>query len=645
MGAGGARFCSRRRAPGWRAGAELRRAVWQGSGNDPMTMNLSRTPWLAFAALAVFCGLSACGSSGGNSRFGDDGGADGSTSGLDAAAGSGDTGVGLFGNGEGGGPQCSVHCSADLHDVVDCNGNVVTQCPATQGCGANGQCVAACDAATANKSTLGCDYYAVDPGTDGEANGSCFAAYVANTWGSPVSIAIEYAGKMVDASPYAFVPSGQGASIVYTPLSTTNNQLAPNQLAIVFMADATPVTAPALPTPCPAGTKAFYTAAEASSEATAIINSFHLTTTAPVAAYDIFPYGGSASYISSATLLIPSSAWDTNYLAIDAFAQSAVAGPKAQPFIEVAASQDATQVTILPKVDIVGGAGVAAGVANKPVTYTLNHGQVLQLKQDAELSGSPIQSDKPIGVWGGISCFNIGLSDCCCDSGHQQLPPVQAFGSEYVAVKYRDRGAAPEDPPWRLMGAVNGTTLTYEPAAPNGAPTALAIGQVALFYAGSPFVVKSQDAQHPFYVSGHMTSQQFMGTDYGTGDPEFVNLIPPAEWLASYVFMTDPTMANTNLVLTRKAGANGAYADVKLDCLGTVTGWLPIGSTPYQLARVDLVTAGAGQQGCNNGRHQITSSAPFGLTVWGWDQYVSYAYPSGASVQPVNTVVVPPTPQ
>jgi hypothetical protein len=32
------------------------------------------------------------------------------------------------------------------------------------------------------------------------------------------------------------------------------------------------------------------------------------------------------------------------------------------------------------------------------------------------------------------------------------------------------------------------------------------------------------------------------------------------------------------------------------------------------------------------------------MTVWGWDQYCSYAYPGGASVQPINSVVVVPVP-
>ena len=79
--------------------------------------------------------------------------------------------------------------------------------------------------------------------------------------------------------------------------------------------------------------------------------------------------------------------------------------------------------------------------------------------------------------------------------------------------------------------------------------------------------------------------------------------------------------------------------------VGTVTGWAPVGSAGlYQMTRVDLVVGGQPNGTCNNGRHEIHSDSGFGLTVWGWDSYVSYAYPSGASVQPINTVVVPPVP-
>ena len=78
---------------------------------------------------------------------------------------------------------------------------------------------------------------------------------------------------------------------------------------------------------------------------------------------------------------------------------------------------------------------------------------------------------------------------------------------------------------------------------------------------------------------------------------------------------------------------------------------------------MDLVRHNFAAQGnCDNGRHEIHTDAPFGLTVWGWGtaetggalgggspgfytQAVSYAYPAGMSVQPINTVVVPPIPK
>jgi len=298
-------------------------------------------------------------------------------------------------------------------------------------------------------------------------------------------------------------------------------------------------------------------------------------------------------------------------------------------------------------------------------TYTINKGDILQFTQSGELTGSPIQSNKPIGIWGAASCMNIPVSDFACDAAHQQIPPVSALGYEYVAVRYRNRfDGMEESPPWRLVGAVNGTQLVYDPPTPpSGAPTTLSAGQVAEFNTNGPFSVKSQDSNHPFYMSGHMTGCQVVNPNASDcrGDPEFVNIIPPEQYLSNYVFFTDPTYPETDLVLVRKKTASG-FLDVTLDCAGVLSGWQPVGSSgEYEYTRVDLVTGNFQPQGmCNNGRHAISSNAPFGLTVWGWGsaatggafgggggsgfytQAVSYAYPAGASVQPINTVVIIP---
>jgi hypothetical protein len=314
------------------------------------------------------------------------------------------------------------------------------------------------------------------------------------------------------------------------------------------------------------------------------------------------------------------------------------------------------------------------------VTYTLNKGQVLELATGQaieamfppELTGSVVQSSAPIGVWGGMSGLNVNQTTCCTDSAHQQIPPVRSLGHEYVGVRYRNRytGIGDETPPWRLVGAVNGTTLTYEPAAPAGAPTTLSLGQVAEFDAAGPFVIRSQDASHPFYVAAYMNGAGLFDPaeeddggsglpEDGRGDAEFVNVIPPDEFLQSYVFFTDPTYPETNLVIVRTKGQAG-FASVALDCAGDLSGWQPIGTSGlYEYTRFDLSTGNfVGTGNCNNGRHQIKSTGSFGVTVWGWGspatgtrtsgiytQFASYAYPAGASVAPINQVVVPPTPK
>jgi hypothetical protein len=562
--------------------------------------------------------------------FGDDGGVD-DDSGTDQ---DGDLIIDPAEAGEGG--SCA-NCSADLHNVLDCDGNVIMSCPPNEGCGPGGQCVPACDSARANQSTIGCDYYAVNPGSFSEFAGACYAVYIANTWTSDVTLNVTYGGMALNVSNFARIPSGSG-TITYSPLP--NGKLPAGKFAILFLSGSGTAG-----TNCPQGIQVGVQADTASPN-TEIIKGFRITSSAPVQAFDIFPYGGSLSYGSSATLLLPVSAWGTNYLGVHGYTKSMVHGGD-HLFLQIASDENANAVTISPTAAIVGGNGVAPTGQGQPHTYNLNKGDVLQFMQDGDLSGSPIKSTKPVGLWGGNQCFNVEATEAWCDSAHQQVPPIAALGHEYVAVKHRDRTMFVEEPPWRILGAVDGTKLSYIPSAPTGAPTTIKARELVKFTAAGPFVVKSQDDQHPFYISAHMRGQQYILNQAGsTGDPEYVNVIPPQQFLDNYIFMTDPTMAYTSINLIRDKAKDGTYKDVKLDCLsGNVTGWKPITGTTYQYTVVNLVDNAMPVGQCNNGLHTVKSmGGTVGLTVWGWDQYVSYAYPGGASVKPINTVVVIPTP-
>lgn len=604
-------------------------------------MSPAGLPWASLAVTAAI--VAACTATGDPNTYGAS--ATGSGPGGPGGAGGGGGPNFATSSGSGGSDLCPP-CSTDLKSIIDCDGNVIMTCPAGEAC-AGGVCVSdPCEAAKQGKSTYGCEYWALT--TDNIMPGACFAAFVTNTWSVPIHIKVDRNGADLPVSQFIKIPTGQGAQLTYAAYDEAAG-LAPGNVAILFLSQ-TPQFPPPIGNACPPGIVTAQENVDSAVHGTGIGNAFHITTDGPIVAYQIFPYGGGNAAITSSTLLLPTSAWDVNYIAVNAYSTTQVPENWGLPSLDILAGEDGTQVTISP-VSAIAATGMVPGTAQgQPITYGLSKGQYLQITQAAELTGSVILANKPIAVFGSSACMNVPVSESACDTGQQQIPPVRALGHEYAAVRYRGRlGGSNEAVPWRLVGAAKDTQLTYVPAKPNGAPASLGIGEVAQFDAPGPFLVKSQDGDHPFYIAAHMTGGAAFN---GEGDPEFVNIVPTAQYLNSYVFFTDPTYPETNLVLVRAPGANG-FQDVNLDCGGTVTGWQPLGN--YEFTRVDLVTGNfQGVSGCANGAHFIESKAPFSVTVWGWGtaatfpfntQYVSYAYPAGAGVKPVNNTVVPPVPK
>jgi IgGFc binding protein len=74
------------------------------------------------------------------------------------------------------------------------------------------------------------------------------------------------------------------------------------------------------------------------------------------------------------------------------------------------------------------------------------------------------------------------------------------MGSEYVAMKHKNRTSYDQQPPW-LVGAVDGTTLTFDPPV-LGAPVTLGRGQLAQFTTAGNFTVTSQDSPFGVTVGG-----------------------------------------------------------------------------------------------------------------------------------------------
>ncbi|MBX3215535.1 MAG: IgGFc-binding protein [Labilithrix sp.] len=542
-------------------------------------------------------------------------------------------------------PCTGYRCSRDLKKVLaGCTDEVVEECGPDQGCG-DGRCVSACTSAELSKGSSGCSFWTMPPTAEPHhGRGSCFAAMVANTWDRPVTLGAELGAEALDTSRSIYVAKKNGADTRYERLS---GPLPPGEVAIVFLSQ---MSLPAETfgfAACPEGVEPAFRG-DPIRHGTARTRAFRLTADAPVTAYSIFPYGGAKTYVPTATLLLPVSSWSTNYLAVT----TAHADRSAPRLLQIVASEDGTDVWIAPKADIADGVDVAGTARGVPKMWTLARGDVLQIVQRDDLAGSAIDSSKPVGVFGGAECANIPAEFPACDITQQQIPPLEQWGSEYVLAPHRPRVGDPaesarEQVAYSLVGAVAGTTLTWDPARPTGAPESLEAGEVATFSTDALAVVKSQDAEHPFHAAVYMTGSMFNARAGAstTGDPDFVNLAAAAQFLDRYVFFADYTYPETTLTIVRQKTERG-FREVELACGGAVTGFVPVGTSgEYELAWVQLTTESRpvrmGRGACGYGRHEARSDGPFSVTVWGTGTDASYGYAGGIGSRPVNEVTAP----
>jgi hypothetical protein len=537
----------------------------------------------------------------------------------------------------------SFGCSRDLHGIVDQTGKLVETCRPEQGC-QEGVCVPACHAVPATHGNVGCDFLIARPPLAAYPT-SCFAIFVANNWDQAVTIRVSRGGASYDVGKFARVSATGTPETAWSAIPSSG--LPKGQVAVLFL-EGGPKQVRGCPIDAAVDT---YTTIEKTGRGQA----WHVVTDIPVSVYDIVPYGGADSLLPSAELVLPTTTFSDNYVAVVPMFRIStrrISFPASQ-WAQIIAAEDGTEVQIVPRTALPSGDGIVAAPEKLVTAFSLSAGEVLQWKGDGgkemEMSGSIISSSRPIGFVGGNDYLCIDSSTSTiggCDSAHQQIPPVNALGSRYVVAPHPNRRSdGQQESAWyRFVGAVDGTTLAYDPPMP-GAPTALAQGQWVNFEAVGAFEVSSQDGEHPFYVAQTMSGAGVTAVKPGTpGDEEFVNVVPPAQFFPSYVFYTDPTYTTTALVLTQCDEGRG-FEDVEVECMGPVGGWAPVGTGgKCRWASVNLVDNGKGVGACQNGPQLASSSEPFGLTVWGLSSYASYAYPAGAGVTPINQVVIPPYP-
>lgn len=112
-------------------------------------------------------------------------------------------------------------------------------------------------------------------------------------------------------------------------------------------------------------------------------------------------------------------------------------------FVAVYAVEPDTRVEIQPTADVVG----ATEAILQPFDVLL----VLATATDATLTGTRVEADKPVGVFGGNRCANIPAMASFCDHLEQQMFPRQAIGERYIVSKTHPRRACDAEDYVRIM--------------------------------------------------------------------------------------------------------------------------------------------------------------------------------------------------
>jgi hypothetical protein len=470
-------------------------------------------------------------------------------------------------------------------DLVDndCDGTLDTDC------------VTKCELAELFKTSVGCEYFAIDADNFPGYDTLPYAIVVSNT----------------DATDAAVVTVETRSGMTWTAVQST--MVAPGTLHIFNLPDR-----------------------HIDGSGVNIAGAYRVRSDVPVVAYQFQPIDGVASFTSDASLLLPSSALDRFYLDVGWGKPSA---GNAQ--VAIVVTQDGTQINVTPNLAINAGGGIPALAANAPYAFPVlyNAGDVLQLDTSGGtttgLSGTTITASKPVSVFTANTCANVPSQICCCDHVEEQLFGLQTWGKTYVAARHavRNTGPTADTAWWHVIASQDMTTVSFV-ASPGvtgvpAAPQVLQKGQVVQLGVAGPsanpgdFLVL---ADKPVLVAQYMSSADATNVSSTGGDPFMAQAVPVEQFLDRYVVLAPPNWINDRMVITKPVGATVTLDGNPVPQTSFVAIANANNPAVWEVARLTVT----------DGVHTLSGSAPFGVMIHGYDSYDSYGYPGGLNQQVIN---------
>ena len=363
----------------------------------------------------------------------------------------------------------------------------------------------------------------------------------------------------------------------------------------------------------------------------------HITSDQPIIAWQFNPFNAEGAASNDGSLLLPQNILGKQYYAV-----SSSSGPVPIPFSDqaqhgyfsvVAASTGLTTVTITPACDVKGNLqfGIPPLKKGVPWTTTMLQYQVLTLQATEailfpptmfDLTGTFVQADKPVAVFGGHEELVLGNQDaqpvegkdsCCAEHVEEQFMPLESWGKDVLCVKTKPRGG--ESDFYRVMAGEPGVTVTTTPSIKD------LDGHV--FAKGGDWIEVKSDQSFQLHATGKVQVVQFIvsghQTDDGTGDPS-MSIVPPiSHYRMDYGILTAQGYKNNHASVVRKVGVEVLLDNAPI----AASAFQTFGDGVWERAYVDFKT----------GQHTFESKQAFGLQVYGYGNVTAYSYPGGMTLQ------------
>lgn len=364
----------------------------------------------------------------------------------------------------------------------------------------------------------------------------------------------------------------------------------------------------------------------------------HVTSNVPIVAYLHSPY--KASSTNGSSMLLPEHVLTGNYVV---YGHKPFSRPN---YFVVIALEDQTTVRWWPTFETAGDSlplsFVEAGEEGSQLLNRLDNIRILtsQLNApprcDEDLSGTVIEADKPIWVLSATRgaripfCHTEAVPGCDmesikqeCHAGsdllQEQNLPLEVWGREYIGPASPVRGN--EKHVWRVFAGEDDVTITVDPPQ-SGTPIQLSKRgdwKELVVPTGTNLRFSSDKVFMPVqYVTGDHDDAN------GIGSPAMVQMVPTAQFLDNYVFVTGIGYDPHNYVqFTREAGG----ADIVVDGAVPTLSWTSVGD--WEVATLQI----------SEGAHAVESDGYFGIVQYGWNAKpdvnvtAAYGYPGGMKTE------------